>query len=136
MLQIFLPKQYKLYNPFWRLYRRLYTNFTNCSGVSIVNPKQVNTGWEHFDQNWKSQCYQVGLEISICRKKKIYEFENFKYLSHFSSRFLSILFTCKFDFGHSFNVMPSTFWKRCGMVCTCLVSFSIALYITLTAIIL
>ena len=31
--------------PFWCLYCELWTDFTRCSSVSIVNFEQVNAGW-------------------------------------------------------------------------------------------
>ena len=34
--------------PFWCLYCELWTDFTRCSSVSIVNYEQVNADWDLF----------------------------------------------------------------------------------------
>ena len=34
--------------PFWCLYCELWTDFTRCSSVSIVNFEQVNASWDLF----------------------------------------------------------------------------------------
>ena len=58
---------------FWCLYYQLWTYFTPCSSVSIVNFEQVNAGWKAFlrihdrnySNNWKKKKSNLTVAISI-----------------------------------------------------------------------